>query len=142
MQTGSRSLSHEYIITYPTCTPWDGVPGWILPHPPTPAQVHVHAEPQNVTLLGNRKLQMWLAKRALCLTGVILSCSVTSVSLQPHQLNCSVPGSSVHGDSPSKNTGVGCYALLQGIFPTQGLSQIAFIAGRFFTVWATKEAHI
>ena len=23
-------------------------------------------------------------------------------------------------DSPGKNTGVGCYALLQGIFPTQG----------------------
>ena len=30
------------------------------------------------------------------------------------------PGSSVHGDSPGKNTRVGCYALLQGIFPTQG----------------------
>ena len=29
-------------------------------------------------------------------------------------------GSSVHGDSPGKNTGVDCYALLQGIFPTQG----------------------
>ena len=27
---------------------------------------------------------------------------------------------SVHGDSPGKNTGVGCHALLQGIFPTQG----------------------
>ena len=26
----------------------------------------------------------------------------------------------VHGDSPGKNTGVGCHALLQGIFPTQG----------------------
>ena len=25
-------------------------------------------------------------------------------------------------DSPGKNTGVGCHALLQGIFPTQGLS--------------------
>ena len=25
-------------------------------------------------------------------------------------------------DSPGKNTGVGCYALLQGIFPTQGLN--------------------
>ena len=24
------------------------------------------------------------------------------------------------GDSPAKNTGVGCHALLQGIFPTQG----------------------
>ena len=27
-----------------------------------------------------------------------------------------------HGDSPGKNTGVGCHALLQGIFPTQGLN--------------------
>ena len=34
---------------------------------------------------------------------------------------CVTPlGSSVHGDSPGKNTGVGCHALLQGIFPTQG----------------------
>ena len=32
---------------------------------------------------------------------------------------CSPPGSSIHGDSPGKNTGVGCHALLQGIFPTQ-----------------------
>ena len=31
-----------------------------------------------------------------------------------------VPGSSVHEDSPGKNTKVDCYALLQGIFPTQG----------------------
>ena len=31
----------------------------------------------------------------------------------------SPPGSSVHGDSPGKNTGVGCHAPLQGIFPTQ-----------------------
>ena len=29
-------------------------------------------------------------------------------------------GFSVHGDSPGKNTGVDCHALLQGIFPTQG----------------------
>ena len=28
--------------------------------------------------------------------------------------------SSVHGDSPGKNSGVGCHALLQGIFPIQG----------------------
>ena len=36
-------------------------------------------------------------------------------------MDCSPPGSAVHGDSPGKNTGVGCHALLQGIFPTQGL---------------------
>ena len=37
-------------------------------------------------------------------------------------VDCSLPGSSVHGDSPGKNTAVGCHALLQGISPTQGLS--------------------
>ena len=37
-------------------------------------------------------------------------------------MDCSPPGSSVHGDSPGKNTGVDCHALLQGIFPTQGLN--------------------
>ena len=35
------------------------------------------------------------------------------------QMDCSPPGSSLHGDSPGKNTGVGCHALLQGIVPTQ-----------------------
>ena len=38
-----------------------------------------------------------------------------------NSLDCSPPGSSVHGDSAGKNTGEGCHALLQGIFPTQGL---------------------
>ena len=40
-----------------------------------------------------------------------------------HPMDYSPPGSSVHGDSPGKNTGVGCHhALRQGIFPTQGLN--------------------
>ena len=38
------------------------------------------------------------------------------------RMDCSPPGSSVHGDSPGKSTGVGCHALLQRIFPTQGLN--------------------
>ena len=54
--------------------------------------------------------------------------------------DCSPPGSSVHGDSPGKNTRVGCHALLQGIFPTQGQRQVSCIAGRFFIIWATREA--
>ena len=37
-------------------------------------------------------------------------------------VDCSPSGSSVHGDSPGKNTGVDYHALLQGIFPTQGLN--------------------
>ena len=37
-------------------------------------------------------------------------------------MDCNPPGTSVHGDSSGKNTGVGCHALLQEIFPTQGLN--------------------
>ena len=37
-------------------------------------------------------------------------------------MDCSLPGSSVHGDSPGTNTGMGSLSLLQGIFPTQGLN--------------------
>ena len=35
-------------------------------------------------------------------------------------MDCSLPGSSVRGISPCKNTGVGCHFLLQGIFLNQG----------------------
>ena len=35
-------------------------------------------------------------------------------------MDCSPPFSSVHGDSPDQNTGVGSRSFLQGIFPTQG----------------------
>ena len=35
-------------------------------------------------------------------------------------MDCSPSGSFVHGDSPGKNTGVGCHAFLQGIFLAQG----------------------
>ena len=34
--------------------------------------------------------------------------------------DCSLPSSSVCGDSPGKNTGVGCHALLQGDLPNSG----------------------
>ena len=39
-----------------------------------------------------------------------------------NSMDYSLPDCSVHGDSPGKNTGVGCHALLQGIFATQGLN--------------------
>ena len=50
--------------------------------------------------------------------GAVLSRSVMSTLCDP--MDCSPPGSSVHRDSPGKNTGVGCHALLQRIIPPQG----------------------
>ena len=65
----------------------------------------------------------------------MLSCSVMSYFLWPKS---SPPGSSVHGDFTGKNTGVGCLALLQEIFPTQ----VSHLAGGFFITWATREAQV
>ena len=66
----------------------------------------------------------------ICLTSfsklkTSIKCSVLCLVAQTYPtlcnpMDCSLPGSSVHGDSPGKDTGVGCHALLQGIFPTQG----------------------
>ena len=53
--------------------------------------------------------------------------------------DCSPPVSSVHGDSPGKNTGVGCHALLRGSSQPRDQTQTC-IADKFFTVWATREA--
>ena len=50
----------------------------------------------------------------------VLSPSVMSTLCDP--MDWTLPDSSVHGDSPGKNTGMGCRTLLQGIFPTQGLN--------------------
>ena len=61
--------------------------------------------------------QLWY----LCLVSFkyVLSCSVMSDSVTTWTVACS----SVHGDSPGKNTRVGCHALLQGVFPTQGSNE-------------------
>ena len=52
-----------------------------------------------------------------------LMCLVTqSCPILCDPMDRSPPGSSVHGDLLSKNTGVGCHALLQGIVPTRRLN--------------------
>ena len=51
----------------------------------------------------------------------VFSPSVVSNSLRPPQ-TAAHQAPLVHGGSPGKNTGVCCHALLQGIFPTQGLN--------------------
>ena len=118
----------------------------------------------------------------------VLVCLVTqSCPALWDPMDCSPPGSSVSEESPDKNTGVGCHALLQVILPTQGSNpglphcrwilelwyhfhlsespgklkntgvaaypfskgtspprdwtRVSCIAGRFFTSWATQEAH-
>ena len=58
-------------------------------------------------------------------SNIYICCAVLSRSsclTLCNPMDCSPPGFSVHGDSPDKNTGMGCHALLQRIFPTQELN--------------------
>ena len=81
------------------------------------------------------------------LDGPRVTMCVCAKSLQPcptrcDPIDCSPPGSSgLPWDSTGNNTGGGCHALLQGIFPTQGLNLCPLhppvLAGRFFTAGAT-----
>ena len=74
------------------------------------------------------------AAAVLCL--VALSCPTLC-----DPMDCSPPDSSVHGDSPGKNNGVGYHALFQRIFPIQGWDP-NLLHWRWIldTVWGTREA--
>ena len=73
--------------------------------------------------IGNKKWEFLTSDLSSSSLLVCCACSVASVvsnslwprGLQPTRLLCP-------WDSPDKNTGVGCHALLQGIFLTQGLN--------------------
>ena len=67
-----------------------------------------------------------------------VSCPVKPNSLQPHglyptRLLCP-------WNFPSKNTGMGCHSLLQGIFLTLGSNLDLLHASELFTIWATRKS--
>ena len=51
----------------------------------------------------------------------VLYCVTQSCSTLYKFIDCSPPGSSLHEDSPGKNTGVGCHAFLQQNLPKLGI---------------------
>ena len=79
---------------------------------------YIPKHPCNI-LLGEKKDPEAKTRAACFLQGRAV---LSHVQLFVTPKDCSLPGSSVHGDPPGKNTGVGCYVLLQGIFPTPGSS--------------------
>ena len=55
----------------------------------------------------------------VCVRARVLSRPIVSDSVTPWTVACQAP---CPWDSPGKNAGVGCHALLQGPFPIQGLN--------------------
>ena len=106
---------------------WFPGPGWVLgPHcavhgltqgPESPSHVGPkETTPEHIYFLSPSLLLCFLS--CVCMPAKSLqSCPPTLCN----PLDCNLPSSSVLGDSPCKNTGVGCHFPLQGIFLTQGL---------------------
>ena len=68
-------------------------------------------------------------------------CSVAWVVSNSLQLHRSLPNRLLYlWDYSSENTGVGCHALLQEIFPTQGSNLHLFRLQWILSCWATREA--
>ena len=110
----------------------------------SPSRVRVFATPKTATCqasLSFRIINIWCI---YLFTYAVLCLVAQSRPTLCDPMDCSLPGSSVHGDSPGKNTGVGCHAFLQGIFPTQGSNLCLLsstLAVGFSTHSTTWEAH-
>ena len=93
---------------------------------------------------SKRLLISWLqSPSAVILEPKKIKSDTKSFQLCPtlcNPLDYSLPGSSVHRDSPVKNTGVGGCALPLGVLPMQSL-MFSALAGRSCTTRATWEAH-
>ena len=76
-----------------------------------------------LTQIQNERRKECSSNSDMLLVNVCMLCLVTPLCpALCDPMDYSPPGSSVHGDSPGKNTGVGCHFFLQGIFPTRGLN--------------------
>ena len=74
----------------------------------------------------------------LCVTHTVTPSCPTLCNL----MDCSMPGSSVHGISPSRNTGIGSHFLLQGILPTQRSNQgLSHCSQILYLLSHLREAH-
>ena len=63
-----------------------------------------------------KQIKIHLADSPVCMHAKSLQSCLTLCD----PMDCSLPGSSIHGIFPGKNSGVGCHFLLQRIFLTQG----------------------
>ena len=57
-------------------------------------------------------------------------------------MDCSLPGSSVHGILQARLQEWVAIPFFRRSFQPIDQSQVSCIAGKFFTIWATREAHL
>ena len=92
-----------------------------------PSQVESCAKRLKMKIAFWKEIRVFLNPSLIVLFSLfVVLCLVAQVCLTLcNPMDCTLPGFSIHGDSPSKNAGMGRHALLQGIF----LTQVSHIAG-------------
>ena len=92
------------------------------------------ANSQKQTILLIKKLKNWevLRVKVIATESCLTLCDL---------MHCSPQGSSVHGISPDKKTGLDSHSFLQGIFQPRERTWVSCTEGRFFMIWVTREAH-
>ena len=128
-------LTNTTFYLQPWPVPWipDGSQGSVLISVHTSENAH----------LTHPNLALVLSLPNYCSFSFPHSCMLSHFSwLSATLWTINLPGS-CPWDSPGKNTGVGCHALLQGIFPDPGIKTASLmspaLAGRFFTISTTWE---
>ena len=90
--------------------------------------------------LGSNKVRIWIHLSDS--TPEVPEVKVTQSCLTLcDPMDCSLPGSSVHGILPGKNTGVVAIPFSKGSSQPRDRTQGSLITGRLFTIWAPRGAH-
>ena len=111
-----QAQSRGRACTSPTVRPWQDCGDFILLVFSCSFISDCFATPWTIThqaplSMGFSRQEYWLL--LCCVSRSVVSDSLQPQGLEPSRLLCP-------WDSPGKNTGMGCYFLLQRIFPTQG----------------------
>ena len=83
----------------------------------------------------------------LCCDSIYIKCLKWSEVAQScpalcDPMDCSPPGSFVHGILQARTLEWGAISFSRGSSRPRDRTQVSHIAGRFFNLWATREAHI
>ena len=121
----SFSFSHVWILWLHGLYPASLLCPWDFPDKNTGMGCHFLlqgiflSQGSNPGLLHCRQILYWLSHQE-AQNAYVLCLVIQSYPTLCDLMDCSLPGSFVLGDSPGKNIGVGFYAVLQEIFPSQG----------------------
>ena len=78
-----------------------------------------------------------IIKKIICLWSWSITQSCPTLF---HPMDCNLPGSSDHGISQARILEWVAVPFSRGSSQSRDQTQVSLIAGRFFTVWATREA--